>query len=195
VPNFWRNSCNGTLSAVTHVTAAGNFVYTAYPNVDVGCSSSSPQCLKNAFSIGTYSGFRHIPALQEAFEVYGFHWGPQIHSATAPGRVERARWTTRTECISALVRQSREGSLTSAGERQAREVLDTLANVWIEIQPTGSLRATAKRALAVHSLRAADAFQLAAALQWCRGQTAGMSLVCFDDRLRTACRSSSGQLI
>jgi predicted nucleic acid-binding protein len=95
-------------------------------------------------------------------------------------------WTMRTECISALVRQSREGSLTSAGERQAREVLDTLANAWIEIQPTGNLRATGERALAVHSLRAADAFQLAAALQWCRGQTAGMSLVCFDDRLRTA---------
>ena len=95
-------------------------------------------------------------------------------------------WATRTECISALARQSREGGLTSAGERQARELLETLARAWIEIQPTASLRATAERELAVHLLRAADAFQLAAALQWCRGQTAGMSLVCFDSRLRTA---------
>jgi hypothetical protein len=42
----------------------GNFVYTLYPNVDIGCLSS-PQCLNNAFSIGIYSGLRQIPTLQE----------------------------------------------------------------------------------------------------------------------------------
>lgn len=30
-------------------------------------------------------------------------------------------WTTRTECMSALARQTREGGITLAGERQARE--------------------------------------------------------------------------
>jgi uncharacterized protein len=95
-------------------------------------------------------------------------------------------WSTRTECISALVRQTREGNLASADERQARDLLETLANTWIEIQPTTRLRAVAERLLAVHPLRAADAFQLAAALQWCRGYTRGMSLVCFDERLRNA---------
>ena len=95
-------------------------------------------------------------------------------------------WTTRTECISALARQSREGGINLVGERQARDVLNKLAGTWIEIQPTSSLRTLAERLLGVHVLRAADAFQLAAALQWCRGQTSGMSLVCFDSRLRSA---------
>ncbi|MGH7826238.1 MAG: type II toxin-antitoxin system VapC family toxin [Candidatus Binatia bacterium] len=109
-----------------------------------------------------------------------------VKSILAEDPVTVVWWTTRTECISALVRQTREGSLTSVGERQARNLLELLVSTWIEIQPTGSLRAVAERLLAVHSLRAADAFQLAAALQWCRGKTTGMSLVCFDARLRSA---------
>jgi uncharacterized protein with PIN domain len=48
-------------------------------------------------------------------------------------------WTTRTECISALARQIREGGITLAGERQARDVLHKFASTWIEIQPTNSL--------------------------------------------------------
>jgi predicted nucleic acid-binding protein len=38
----------------------------------------------------------------------------------------------------------------------------------------------------VHALRAADAFQLAAALLWSRGKTTGREFVSFDDRLREA---------
>ena len=109
-----------------------------------------------------------------------------VKSILAEDPVTVVWWTTRTECISALVRQTREGGLTSVGEKQARDVLETLASTWIEIQPTARLRAIAERLLAVHSLRAADAFQLAAALQWCRGHTTDMSLVCFDTRLRSA---------
>jgi uncharacterized protein len=95
-------------------------------------------------------------------------------------------WATRTECISAFMRQVREGDLSVADERQAREVLGTLVQAWIEVQPSGTVRGTAERLLAVHPLRAADAFQLAATLLWCQGQTAGMVLVSFDTRLREA---------
>lgn len=95
-------------------------------------------------------------------------------------------WATRTECVSALLRQTREGGLSAVGERQARQVLETLAKVWTEIQPTAAGRGTAERLLAVHPLRAADAFQLAAALEWCQGQPAGMALASFDTRLRDA---------
>lgn len=95
-------------------------------------------------------------------------------------------WATRTECASALARQVREGSLTAAGERQARQVLQTLIDSWIEIQPTEVVRETAERSLAIHALRAADAFQLAAALQWCQRQTRDAVLVSFDGRLREA---------
>lgn len=111
---------------------------------------------------------------------------PKVKSILAKDPLIVVWWATRTECISALARQSREGGLTSAGERQARQLLEMLANAWMEIQPTASLRATAERELAVHLLRTADAFQLAAALQWCREQTTAMSLVCFDSRLRSA---------
>jgi len=95
-------------------------------------------------------------------------------------------WATRVECISAFIRQAREGGLSLAGERQARQLLETVAETWIEIQPSETLRTTAERLLAIHSLRAADSFQLAAALQWCQRQTKGMSLVSFGTRLRDA---------
>lgn len=95
-------------------------------------------------------------------------------------------WATRTECVSAFMRQVREGSLSVAGERQTREVLETLGQVWIEVQPSTTVRRTAERLLAVHPLRAADALQLAAALQWCRGQPTNHGFVSFDKRLREA---------
>lgn len=95
-------------------------------------------------------------------------------------------WATRTECVSALTRQLRDRGLNLGGERQAREVLHTLAHTWTEIQPTETLRELAERLLAVHSLRAADSFQLAAALQWCQRQTRDATLVSFDIRLREA---------
>lgn len=95
-------------------------------------------------------------------------------------------WGTRTECVSALARRVREGGMSGTGERQARDVLRQLVQVWAEVQPSESLRDTAERLLAVHPLRAADAFQLAAALQWCQGAAAGHAVVSFDARLRGA---------
>lgn len=95
-------------------------------------------------------------------------------------------WGTRTECVSALNRQIREGSLRIEDERQARAVLKQLADAWSEVQPSESLRGTAERLLAVHALRAADALQLSAALQWCQRQPMNKDLVSFDARLRDA---------
>lgn len=95
-------------------------------------------------------------------------------------------WGTRTECVSALNRQSRDGSLRSEDERQACQVLQQIAGAWSEVQPSELLRRTAERLLAVHALRAADAFQLAAALHWCQRQTLNRHLVSFDTRLRDA---------
>jgi hypothetical protein len=71
-------------------------------------------------------------------------------------------------------------------ERQTRQVLQQLASGWSEVQPSESLRGTAERLLAVHALRAADAFQLAAALHWCQRQPMNRHLVSFDTRLRDA---------
>ena len=95
-------------------------------------------------------------------------------------------WGTRTECISALMRQVWEGSLTPIDERAARHVLQTLMQTWTEMQPSEALRNTAERLLTVHPLRTADALQLAAAIQWCQGLTTGQNVVTFDRQLRDA---------
>jgi hypothetical protein len=60
----------------------------------------------------------------------------------------------------------REGDLAPAGYRAARRVLAAVAETWVELLPSEAVRASAERLLAVHPLRAADAFQLGAALAW-----------------------------
>jgi hypothetical protein len=113
------------------------------------------------------------------------------NSATARALVDRdpaisVWWATRTECVSALARRAREGAIEPAGARAARRVLAALAATWVELLPSETLRETAERLLAVHPLRAADAFQLAAALAWCGGRPPGHGIVTLDDRVRDA---------
>lgn len=95
-------------------------------------------------------------------------------------------WSTRTECLSGLMRRSREGSIRGEGLSQARAVLVTLADSWVEVVPSELVRSNAERLLAAHPLRAADALQLAAALVWCGGKPEGAEVVSFDVRLREA---------
>jgi uncharacterized protein with PIN domain len=71
-----------------------------------------------------------------------------VKSILAGDPVAVVWWTTRRECISALARQLRDGGITPAGERQARNVLHKFASTWMEIQPTNSLRAVQKGCLA-----------------------------------------------
>lgn len=104
-------------------------------------------------------------------------------------------WATRTECISALARRRRDGHLSAQGEQHARRALAALAAVWSEVLPGESLRLRGERLLAVHALRAADAFQLAAALLWSRGDTATHIVVSLDDRLRDAARREGFQIL
>jgi len=95
-------------------------------------------------------------------------------------------WTTRTECASAIARLRREAKIDAADEKRTKRLLQQLAAAWTEIAPGKRLRDRAERLVSVHPLRAADAFQLAAALVWARGKTTGRGLVSFDDRLREA---------
>jgi len=97
-------------------------------------------------------------------------------------------WATRIECLSAIVRRSREAPLDPSAEADARARLFALDAGWFEIQPSAALRTTAERLLALHPLRAADALQLAAALDWCEGRTTNVELVSLDRRLREAAR-------
>ncbi len=95
-------------------------------------------------------------------------------------------WATRVECISAMARRRREGGLAIQAERQARAALTALAEEWSEVQPAELVRHRAERLLMVHSLRAADALQLAAALIWTEEATSGTEFVCLDQNLREA---------
>jgi len=95
-------------------------------------------------------------------------------------------WGTRVECLSAFARRRRDGRLSAPAEAQARQVLLALAGGWSEVIASERLRQRTERLLSLHALRAADAFQLAAALLWSRGETSGEAFVSFDARLREA---------
>jgi predicted nucleic acid-binding protein len=94
-------------------------------------------------------------------------------------------WASSIECASAIARLHRDGPLTAAAARDARALLDTLRKSWFEVQPGDAIREQALRLLRVHPLRAADALQLAAALEWAGAPPEG-DFVTFDDRLREA---------
>ena len=94
-------------------------------------------------------------------------------------------WATPVECASALARLRREGLLTEADEARATERLEALRAGWDEMLPGDVLRAQAFRVLRLHPLRAADALQLAAAMEWAGTPSAG-TLVSFDDRMGAA---------
>ena len=73
-------------------------------------------------------------------------------------------WGTETECLSALARREREGGLDRRATSLAEESLSKILGSAHEVQPNTELRRIARRLLMTHPLRAADAFQLAAAL-------------------------------
>ncbi len=95
-------------------------------------------------------------------------------------------WASPVEICSALERQRRLGQLAPGETRMALLALEELASAWHEVQPIRSVRGRALRLLAVHSLRAADAMQLAAALIWAEEKPVGRAFVCLDARLREA---------
>ena len=99
-----------------------------------------------------------------------------------------AWWATPVEVVSALARRERERVLSADEVTAALSVFRQLAGAWHEIVPTAALRRTAERLLRVHSLRAADSLQLAAALVAADQDPANLEMVCLDDRLTAAAR-------
>jgi uncharacterized protein len=104
-------------------------------------------------------------------------------------------WGTPIECASAFARLQREGRLMRSGVRDALEALDELRALAFEIQPLTEVRARAIRLVSVHSLRAGDALQLAAALAWCRERPQKVGFVSLDARLRLAASSERFQVL
>lgn len=104
-------------------------------------------------------------------------------------------WVTRSECIHALARKNREGVIAPTGYASARVILDRLGEAWSEVLPTAEVRAEAEALLDKHPLRTADAYQLAAALDWCGGTPGGKRFVCFDKRLRQAAEAEGFEVL
>ena len=94
-------------------------------------------------------------------------------------------WGTPVECASAFARLRREGILSEAEERDLSHRLEGLRRGWWEMTPGDQLRAQALRVLRLHLLRAPDALQLAAALEW-GGSPASGTVVTFAERLAVA---------
>jgi predicted nucleic acid-binding protein len=98
-----------------------------------------------------------------------------------------AWWGTAVECASAAARLRREERLTVAEEERVLERVATLRASWLEVLASEDVREHAVRLLRVHSLKAADALQLAAARVWA-GAGSGAELVTYDERLALAAR-------
>ena len=117
-----------------------------------------------------------------------------VHEATHAAALDEfdrdpvvlAWWATPVECVSALARLERDGALTTDDVRGALGRLDALAAAWHEIQPVAPIRQRAIRLLRVHSLRAADALQLGAALVAAEDEPSSLPIVTFDERLAQA---------
>jgi uncharacterized protein len=91
-----------------------------------------------------------------------------------------------TELTSALWRRSRSKELSDAATTTALRMLADLEASWHAITDLHLVSARAKRLLATHPLRAADACQLAAALIACRDKPDTLAFVTLDERLGAA---------
>lgn len=93
---------------------------------------------------------------------------------------------TAVEVVSALTRRSRERSLTPQAFRVARKQLNLLQRAWSEVVSVEKVRDRSVRLLEIHSLRAADALQLAAALIVSEENPQDIGFLTLDQRLREA---------
>ncbi|MGQ0568951.1 MAG: type II toxin-antitoxin system VapC family toxin [Armatimonadota bacterium] len=95
-------------------------------------------------------------------------------------------WGTPVEVAGALTRLMRQGLMTAQGRGQAQARLAVLRRAWAEVLPTEALRDLAEGMPTQHDVRAADAFQLAAAVVWCRERPRNRPFICYDRRLAVA---------
>ena len=95
-------------------------------------------------------------------------------------------WATPVEIASALARLVRTREISSNEWAKARQVAMALADEWSVIQPSNALRDHATRLVDRYDLKAADAMQLAAALDWCENAPRGEIFLTADQKLREA---------
>ena len=95
-------------------------------------------------------------------------------------------WSTPVEIASAISRLERMKQLGTAEADYARRLAAELAQLWSVIMPSDAVQNKAIQLVSSYDLRAADALQLAGALQWCEDMPHGESFLSSDQRLREA---------
>jgi predicted nucleic acid-binding protein len=95
-------------------------------------------------------------------------------------------WGTSVEIASALARLVRMNQLDPTDWTEARRLAATLSDTWSVVQPSEALQAQATLLVSQYDLRAADALQLAAALEWCGNSPEGRVFITADQALQQA---------
>ena len=101
---------------------------------------------------------------------------------------------TLVELESAIARRLRGDDLAQVQACAARLKLEHLAQTWIEVDPSETVRARAVRLVRLHPLRTGDAFQLAAALVVTGERPDGHRFLTADARLKLAAQMESFQI-
>ncbi len=92
-------------------------------------------------------------------------------------------WGTHIELVSGLCRLHRESLIDNGTLTRLLKIVAKITDDADEVQPTEQIRQASIRILRVHSLRAADSLQLAAALAWTENSPSDAGFVCLDKRL------------
>lgn len=95
-------------------------------------------------------------------------------------------WSTEIECVSAVSRRERLGTLESDDLPGAFAALEALSLTWNEVDPVARVREVAYRLLRTHPLRAGDALQLAAAIVAAEERPSTLRFVTLNERLADA---------
>ena len=97
-------------------------------------------------------------------------------------------WGSVAECTSAISRLERIGELDTDGAELSLRKLEFLRRQWHEIEPSEPVRKAALRALRLHPLAAADAFQAGAVTVFAGGESSETEVICLDSRLGDSLR-------
>jgi len=97
-------------------------------------------------------------------------------------------WATPVEIMSGLSRLKRMGEIGDAPFQTGKQRAQALEQLWDSVNPAASIAAQACSLLEVYPLRAADALQLAAALDCFDQSPRGHVFITADERLSEAAR-------
>jgi hypothetical protein len=119
---------------------------------------------------------------------------PQVQTPGAISMYERfqvvAWWASEVEIVSALARLERMGQISRSQFIQGKQRAQEIVRDWISADSKAGLVAQACTLLELHTLRAADALQLAVALAVCDQRPKGFLFVTSDQRLADAAGQS-----